>query len=110
MFFSFIILTAFVFVSYQTRVQSFENFTNFSEFTQEEVDIKEVPFDKNGNAVIIHHLARSECNHNHNLVTEHRIKITILSDKEINNGDIHITFYHKDDFEFLSVIDAVIRT
>ncbi|CAN5790763.1 hypothetical protein BH10BAC3_BH10BAC3_38540 [soil metagenome] len=69
-----------------------------------------MPFDKNANAVIIHHLARSEYNDNHNLITEHRIKIKILTDKGINNGDIHITFYHKDDFEFLSGIDAVIRT
>ena len=110
MFLPLLFLISFLFIATDIDAQSFPAFPDFGIFTPEEVALKEVPFDKDANAVIIHDLARSEYNEEHNLITEHRIKIKILNEKGIDRGDIRIRFHHKDDFEFLSGIDAVIRT
>ncbi|MES2646751.1 MAG: DUF3857 domain-containing protein [Bacteroidota bacterium] len=104
-------MTVFQLLAYITLAQNgLERFVTFGVFTPEEIALKSVPFEKDADAVIIHHLAKSDFNDQNNLITEHRIKLKILNEKGISNGDVHIRFYHKDDFEFLSGINAVIRT
>lgn len=90
--------------------QSFAGYQAFGTFTQEEAKLKQVDFDKEASAVIIHDLARSEHNDEYNLITEHRVKIKILNDKGIDNANVTIRYYSKDGFEFINGVQAIIRS
>ena len=63
--------------------------------------MKQMDFDKDANAFVIHDLGKSEYNENSNLIiTEHRVKIKILTDKGIDNANISVRYHNKDNFEF----------
>jgi hypothetical protein len=106
----FFLLIPVIFLHLQLSSQSLDDFTPFGEFTAADEQLKQVPFDKEAGAVIIHHLAKSDYNDQYNMITEHRVKIKILNDKEIGRGNIHISFTSYNDFEFLSGIEAVVKT
>jgi hypothetical protein len=78
---------------------------NLSEF-----DIKECSFDKTADAIVIYDQAVSNHNEEYNLVTQRRIRFKILKESGIERGNIRIRFYSKDNFEFLTGINAVVTT
>jgi hypothetical protein len=84
--------------------------TEFGDFTTDEFAMKECSFDKTADAVIIFDKAVSNYNDEYNLVTERRIRFKILKEKGIERGNIHIGFYSKDKFEFISRVNAMIAT
>jgi hypothetical protein len=84
--------------------------TEFGEFTADELAMKECSFDKTADAVIIFDKATSNYNDEYNLVTDRRIRFKILKEKGIERGNIHISFYSKDKFEFIRRVNAVIAT
>src|SRR6476659_10145174 len=75
--------------------------------TREELQMTECSFDKDATAVVLLHEAKSEYNDEHNLVTVHHLKIKILKDKGIENANIEIPFYRKDDFEYIDAIQGI---
>ncbi len=113
MFFIASVLPAFILLSQIVDGQSiepFEGYPPYGIFTPQDTVLKQVDFDKDANAVVIHDLGRSEYNESYNVITTvHRVKIKILNDRGIDNANITIRYYSKDDFEFLSGIDAVIE-
>jgi hypothetical protein len=98
------VLTAAPVVFSQTAVPE------FGDFTASELAMKECSFDKTADAVIIFDKATSNYNDEYNLVTDRRIRFKIIKEKGIERGNIHISFYNKDKFEFIRRIDAVIAT
>lgn len=106
----FFFLISIVFFQFPLFSQSLDEIALFGDFTAADEQLKEVPFDKEAGAVIIHHLAKSDYNDEYNMITEHRVKIKILNEKEIDRGNIHINFYSHNDFEVLTGIEAVVKT
>lgn len=84
--------------------------TPIGDFSNEEINLKECAFDKEADAVVIHHAAISNYNDEYNLITRHRIKFKILKERGIERGNIKIRFYSEDNFESISDIQAVILT
>jgi Domain of Unknown Function with PDB structure (DUF3857) len=82
----------------------------FGEFTAEEINLKECPFDKNAEAVILFDDAVAEHDDDYRLVTHRRIRIKIFNQREIDRGNIRIPFYSKDKFEFIIKIRGITYT
>src|SRR5437773_1813948 len=79
----------------------------FGVYSAEEIDLKECPFEKNAEAVILLDEAYSDYGDNYELITRHRIRIKILNDRGIDRGNITIPFYSKEDFEYIKGIQGI---
>jgi transglutaminase-like putative cysteine protease len=84
--------------------------SDFGQFTANEFQIKECSFDPTADAVILFDKATSNYNDQYNLITDRRIRFKVLKEKGIDRGNIHISFYNKDKFEFVGRIEAIIAT
>ncbi|WP_121357196.1 DUF3857 domain-containing protein [Flavisolibacter nicotianae] len=82
----------------------------FGETSAEEREMKECPFDRSADAVILLDHAVAYFNDQYNLITERRIRLKILKEKGIGRGDINIPFYSGEGFEFLRDIEAQVTT
>jgi hypothetical protein len=82
------------------------DFPGFGNFSAEELALKQCSFDPEAEAIIL--LDKAVVNHDddYHLITERRIRIKILNEKGIDRANIIIPFYHKDNIEFLSKIEA----
>ena len=83
-------------------------FPNYGNVTTEELNMKECIFDKNADAVVLLDEAVSDYSDEYNLVTNRHIRIKILKEKGLDNADITIPFYRKDDIEILRNIEAMV--
>lgn len=108
--FGFTFFTCLLTSSLPASSQTFPGYPEFGEFTAAEQTLKQVDFDREASAVIIHHLARTDFDDQYAMITEHRVKIKILNDKGISNGDIRIPFYSKEGFQFINGVEGVVRT
>lgn len=102
-------LLAFLFL-FVINASAQTSISEYGQFTPQEFAIKECSFDKTADAVILFDKAVSNYNDDYNLVTERRIRFKILKEKGIERGDVHISFYSGDKFEFIRRVDAVIAT
>jgi hypothetical protein len=76
------------------------------EFSNEELSMKECSFDKDAGAVILLDNASSNYDDEYHLLTQHRIRIKILNERGLNEGNIRIDYYSGNDFEFIRNISA----
>jgi hypothetical protein len=102
----FLLLLAFSHLSGYSIAQS--ELPPFGTVNLSEFDIKECSFDKTADAVVIYDQAISNYNDEYNLVTRRRTRFKILKESGIEHGNIHIRFYSKDKFEFITGINAVV--
>ena len=81
-------------------------FPAFGTFSAEEIKLKQCSFDPEAEAIIL--LDKAFVNHDddYHMITERRIRIKILNEKGIDRANIVIPFYHKDDFEFITKVEA----
>lgn len=84
------------------------DFSDFGNFSQQEIDYKACPFDKDADAVIFFDKAISNYDDERQLITERSIRFKILKDKAKELGDIRIRFYSGDNLEFIRDIKAVV--
>lgn len=82
----------------------------FGQITIPDREITECAFDKEAEAVILFDQASSNYDDQHHLITEHHTRLKILKQKGIERGDISIYYYHENDFEFISGIEAAVYT
>lgn len=61
--------------------------------------MKECPFDKEADAVVLMHVAYADHDEQYHLITNHRVRLKILKEKGISHADIRIPYYLKDNFE-----------
>ena len=78
----------------------------FGDITPAEKTLTECSFDKEADAVVLLDEASADHNDQHNLITNHRVRIKILKQKGIHYGDIQITYQSKDDGEYIGDIEA----
>jgi len=81
-------------------------FPPFGEFSNEEINIKQCSFDPEAEAIVLLDKAVANYDDNYHLITDRRIRIKILSEKGIDRANIVIPFYSKDDFEFITKMQA----
>src|SRR4030095_14539507 len=81
-------------------------FPSFGSFSAEEIKLKQCSFDPEAEAIILFDKAVVNYDDNYQMITERRIRIKILNEKGIDRANIVIPFYHKDNIEFLSKIEA----
>jgi hypothetical protein len=79
----------------------------FGVFSNDEIHLTECDFDKNAGAVILLDWAESDYDDNYQLITHHRKRIKIFHQREADQGNISISFYSKDAFEYIDNIKGV---
>lgn len=75
-------------------------------FRQEDLDMKTCSFDPDAAAVYLDYHGASDFDDRYQLVTEYHIRLKILKESAIDEGDVIIPFYHKDDFELINHIEG----
>ncbi|MEI9957584.1 MAG: hypothetical protein WDM90_15100 [Ferruginibacter sp.] len=81
---------------------------SYGVITREELDLKECPFDKDANAVVLMDEAKSDYDDEGHLITDHHVKIKILKEKGFDAANVEIYYYRKDDFEDIFKLEAMI--
>jgi len=84
-----------------------QDFGPLGNFTLQELQMKECAFDKDATAVVLIEEARSDYNDQRNLITVYHVRIKILKEKGIEQANITIPFYRKDDFEYIDEVQGV---
>jgi hypothetical protein len=84
-----------------------QDFPGYGTVSAGEISLKECPFDKEANAVVLIHEAFSNYDEQHRLLTTHHVRIKILKDKGIPLANITIPFYRKDEFEKIDMVEAM---
>ncbi|HET9277274.1 MAG TPA: DUF3857 domain-containing protein, partial [Flavitalea sp.] len=85
-----------------------QEFSNYGKVTTEELNMKQCSFDKDADAVVLLDEAVSNYSEDYNLITNRHIRIKILKEKGLDNADITIPYYRKDDIEILHNIEAMV--
>lgn len=102
-------LFAYLFI-YQFVFSQASDLPDFGVFTAEEKNLQECSFEKDADAVVLFDYGYSNYDDNYHLITSRRIRIKILNERGISEGNIRIRFYSKGDFEFIRNIQAVSYT
>ncbi|RYG01979.1 MAG: DUF3857 domain-containing protein, partial [Chitinophagaceae bacterium] len=87
---------------------SAQYFPDFGNIKMSEVELKECEFDKDANAVILIHEATSDHDDRNRLITNHHIRLKILKEPGIEQGNVRIMFRSKDHFEMISGVQGKI--
>ncbi|MDP4265758.1 MAG: DUF3857 domain-containing protein [Bacteroidota bacterium] len=99
------LILGFLFISRIACAQA--TMPDFSNFSSEEINLKECSFDKNAEAVVLLDYAIADHDDEYRLITHRRIRIKIFHQREIDRGNIRIHFYSKDQFEYISNIKGL---
>jgi len=83
---------------------------SFGNYTPEELNMKECSFDKDADAVVLLDEAFSNYDDEWQLRTTRRIRIKILNERGIDQGNIVIPFYSRDKFEYITDIQGITYT
>lgn len=100
----------FIILFYSHLLFSQSDLPEFGTFSREEMDMKECDFDKDADAVILFDDGFSDYDDNYRLITKRRIRVKIFNNRGIEEGNIRIRFYSKDDFEYIQNISAISYT
>jgi hypothetical protein len=84
-----------------------QELSEFGNFSNEEINLKECSFDKEAAAVMLLHEAFSTYDDRYRLITTHHIKIKILSDKGFSAANVSIPFYRENSFETIARIEGI---
>ena len=95
-----------LFVSFSVKAQE-HDFSGYGTPSKDEIELKQCPFDKNADAIILLDEAISDYDQQGHLVTSHHTRIKILTNKGTDAANIKIPYYHKDDFEYIYKIDGM---
>lgn len=85
-----------------------QKFPNYGQVSAAELNMKQCIFDKNADAVVLLDEAVSDYNDDYNLITKRHIRIKILKEKGLDNADITIPYYRKDDIEIVHNVEAIV--
>ena|SRR5438552_5650484 len=80
----------------------------FGAYSAEELNMKECSFDKEANAIVLLDEAFSDYDDDWELITKRRVRIKILNEKGIAQGNIVIPFYSRDKFEYIRNIEVLL--
>ena len=81
---------------------------DFGTVTQDEVNYKICPFDKDADAVIFFDRGVSTHNEDKELINTRRIKFKILKENGVRKGNLSIVYYSRDEFEKIEDLEAYV--
>ena len=99
------VFTFFTFAIYLISYSQ-SDFPAFGKFTPEEISLKQCSFDPEAEAIILLDKAVVNYDDDYHMITERRVRIKILNEKGIDRANITIPFYHKEDFEYVTKVQA----
>lgn len=79
---------------------------SFGELSVAEKTLVECSFDKEADAIVLIDEGHSNYNDEYNLITTFRKRLKILKQKGVRYADVSIYYYSRDDFEYISDIEA----
>src|SRR5574343_1593775 len=82
----------------------------FGNISRQEYELKQVPFDKEAEAVIIHDYAESNFDSEYQLITTRRIRLKILKESALDRANIEIPYYAENEFEYIKEIEGFTAT
>lgn len=82
-------------------------FETWGKLTEEERNMKVCAFDTEADAIVLIDEAVSDYNDERNLITYRHIRIKILKEKGLDQANIAITYYVKNDFETVDDIEGM---
>ena len=82
----------------------------FGNVSMEEYQLKQIQFDPNAEAVILHDYAEANYDDMYQLITTRRVKIKILKEAALNRANIEIPYYHVEEFEWIKDIKGYTST
>lgn len=82
-------------------------FETWGQLTNEERAMKECPFDKEANAIVLIDEAVSDYDDDRRLITYRHIRIKILKEKGLEYANVAIPYYVRNDFETIDDIEAM---
>ena len=86
------------------------NIPVFGSVSSEERNLKECSFDKSADAIVLLDYAQSTHDEEHALITTRRLKIKILKEGGLEEGNIIITYQHANGYEEISEIEGFVHT
>ncbi|HEV7620500.1 MAG TPA: DUF3857 domain-containing protein, partial [Flavisolibacter sp.] len=102
-----LLISFFIHAHAQSDAQSeFEN--GFGVFSQEEINYKQCPFDKNADAVVFFDKGITNYDDERKMLTYKRVRMKILKEKGVAKGDLKIYYYSDNHFESIRNIDAMV--
>jgi Domain of Unknown Function with PDB structure (DUF3857) len=90
-----------------TRFSFAQQFPGYGIISSQELNLTQVDFDKDANAVVLIHEAFSNYDDQRHLITYHHIRIKILKEKGFSFANVSIPFYRKDDFELIRGVEGM---
>lgn len=84
--------------------------TDYGIIPRHQYDLKQVSFDKEAEAVILHDIAETNYDANYQLITTRRIRVKILKESALDRANIEIPYYSEDEFEWLKEIKGYTAT
>lgn len=106
----YLIFSLFTFFSLASTAQSPSSITEFRVIPRQQYDLKQVSFDKDAEAVILHDVAETNYDANYQLITTRRIRIKILKESALDRANIEIPYYAEDEFEWIKEIEGYTAT
>lgn len=97
----------FLFILFTAAKIHAQDYPDFGKPSQEDIDLKECPFEKEAAAVVLIHEAFSYSQDDAHLITTHHFKIKILKQAGVNAANITIPFYRNNNYERISNIEGV---
>jgi len=82
------------------------DFPAFGSFSDEEIKMKQCSFDPEAEAIILLDKAIVNYDDDYHMITDRRVRIKILNEKGLDRANIMIPFYHKDEFESITRVQA----
>jgi len=84
-----------------------QELSKFGDVSKEELALKECAFDKDANAIVFLHEAVSDYDNTGALITIHHIRLKILKESGLDEANIEIPFYRKNDFEYIDKVEGL---
>src|SRR6185295_14302015 len=91
---------------FQKKLIAQEPLPAMGQYTPPELGMKECSFDKDAEAVVLFDDAKADYDDNNHLITIRRVRIKILNERGLGQGNIRIRFFSKDDFENIQDVTA----
>jgi len=86
------------------------NIPVFGTVSSEERNLKECSFDKSADAIVLLDFAQSTYDEEHALITTRRLKIKILKEGGLDEGNRTISYQHADGYEEITEIEGFVHT
>lgn len=99
-----------LFVTFHATAWAQQIIPKFGDISRLEYDMKQVSFDKEAEAVIIHDYAESNYDDEYRLITTRRIRFKILKESALDRANIEIPYYAENEFEYIKEIEGYTAT